>query len=146
MSKAILMGQIQELARQRMVITEQMVEKHKELAALAEAERADWKVEYEAYLKSPQWADKRLSAIERAGRRCQVCAAKGAPLDVHHNGYRNLGNEPPEDLLVVCRGCHERIHGIVGGKPTWVPGRKSAGTNSAGVVLDEVARRERMVR
>ena len=124
MSKILLQGEIQELARQRMVLTEQMVEKYQELVALLEAERADWVVEYEAYLKSPAWQEKRMVALERAGRRCQICGAKGVPLEVHHNSYERLGDELPEHLLVACDPCHERIHGVTNGKVTWKPTRR----------------------
>lgn len=67
---------------------------------------------YKKYLLSPQWRARAKDAIERAGNRCQVC---GNPLhlQVHHNTYRNLGNEKPEDLCVLCKECHELFHSVI---------------------------------
>lgn len=68
---------------------------------------------YDAYLRSPEWKEKRADALARALRRCQLCnakAKKGAPLDVHHRTYERLGHEEPADLIVLCRDCHGRFH------------------------------------
>jgi 5-methylcytosine-specific restriction endonuclease McrA len=66
-------------------------------------------VPYYEYLQSEQWRAKHLAALERAGHRCQVCAAT-EPLTVHHNSYANLGKEPAVDVVVLCRPCHDRFH------------------------------------
>lgn len=63
----------------------------------------------EVYLRSDHWRATRLAALERAGNRCQVCNADKR-LDVHHRTYERIGNERPEDLTVLCRGCHELYH------------------------------------
>ena len=62
---------------------------------------------YEAYITSFDWWLKSKEALERAGYRCERCGA-GKPLEVHHLTYERLGEERPEDLLVVCPDCHER--------------------------------------
>lgn len=66
--------------------------------------------EYEEYIVSLKWLRKREEILKRDGNLCQRCKAYPAT-DVHHLTYANLGNEPPEDLISVCRGCHEEIHG-----------------------------------
>jgi 5-methylcytosine-specific restriction endonuclease McrA len=67
---------------------------------------------YKKYLLSSKWRATANDAIERAGYRCQVC---GNPfrLQVHHNTYRNLGKEQPEDLCVLCKDCHELFHSVI---------------------------------
>ncbi len=65
---------------------------------------------YKTHIKSDDW---RIFCnkikIER-GRRCEDCGSKDR-LHVHHLHYRTLGNEKPEDVRLVCKPCHERIHG-----------------------------------
>lgn len=64
---------------------------------------------YETYLRSAEWRAKREWALERAGRRCQVCNGRDRP-EVHHRTYANLGAELPGDLLVLCDDCHHLYH------------------------------------
>lgn len=64
---------------------------------------------YAEYLKTDHWYFTRRLALERAGHRCQVCNAKSR-LEVHHRTYENRGEEPPEDLIVLCDPCHELFH------------------------------------
>lgn len=76
------------------------------------------KAEYAAYLKSPAWKAKRKEAIAFHGTTCQRChtpLGQGMTtyyLRVHHKSYAHLGNEPMEDLEVLCLGCHEQHHGF----------------------------------
>jgi hypothetical protein len=72
-------------------------------------EQVDRVVDYDEYLRSPSWREKRDYVLLRAGYRCQVCNGKER-LEVHHRTYDRLGHEDPEDLTVLCRGCHEAFH------------------------------------
>lgn len=67
------------------------------------------KINYKEYLESPHWKETRLKALDRAGYRCQLCCSK-VDLNVHHNTYKNLNNEDPKDLFVLCRKCHAKFH------------------------------------
>lgn len=65
---------------------------------------------YAEYLASPEWKMRRAAALERSAHRCQLCAYSGRNLDVHHNTYQRIGDERPEDLVVLCKLCHRRHH------------------------------------
>lgn len=67
-----------------------------------------------AYLKSTQWRELRLQVLKRDQYTCQSCFIDNVPLDIHHIHYDNLGNEPLEDLVAVCRTCHSTIHEHLG--------------------------------
>ena len=64
---------------------------------------------YENYLRSRKWAVTRALAVHRANRMCQVCGERYY-LEVHHKTYKRLGNEEPDDLIVLCRSCHAKVH------------------------------------
>jgi len=65
--------------------------------------------EYHDYLSSPEWQERRLEALQRAGRRCQICNSPSR-LDVHHRTYSRFKQEKLEDLTVLCRTCHTKFH------------------------------------
>lgn len=67
------------------------------------------KEEYQQYINSPTWKQKRAAALERAQHRCQVCGFSkwSRKLEVHHLTYERFQRERPEDLMVVCVQCHE---------------------------------------
>ena len=67
------------------------------------------RVNYYAYITSPEWKRKAEAAKKTAGYACQVCNRgrdEGAILDAHHRTYERLGHERPEDITVLCRECH----------------------------------------
>jgi len=61
---------------------------------------------YADYLRTSHWQAVRALAVRRALRTCQLCDAEGS-LEIHHRTYVRLGEERPEDLVAVCRPCHE---------------------------------------
>lgn len=65
---------------------------------------------YLAYIISPEWRKKRVQAFTHYGKKCSKCPMK-THLQVHHLSYKNLGNEPMEDLCILCKGCHQKEHG-----------------------------------
>lgn len=67
-------------------------------------------IEYEEYLLSQQWQDKRAVKL-RAHPACQLCSFP-YELNVCHLTYERLGDERDEDLVVLCRSCHSRHHFI----------------------------------
>ena len=64
----------------------------------------------QAYLKSDHWQKKRKARLKRDNYTCQACGISAVPLEVHHLHYRTYTAERPEDLISLCRECHERQH------------------------------------
>ena len=61
---------------------------------------------YLAYLKSPEWREKRKEFIDLANNECQECGCN-EHLQVHHLNYDNIGDETEDDVEVLCKECHE---------------------------------------
>lgn len=64
---------------------------------------------YKDYLQTDHWKAIRAQALARANYRCQVSNSTYR-LQVHHRTYENLGNERPEDVVVLCEECHALYH------------------------------------
>ena len=61
------------------------------------------------YLKSEAWKQKRYLVLKRDNWRCVYCGEQAT--EVHHTKYAiNIGNEPIEWLVSICRDCHDIIH------------------------------------
>ena len=63
------------------------------------------------YLKSDHWKALRASKLKQSPC-CEKCGAKHR-LDVHHLDYKNLYDVTLEDLMTLCRRCHEAEHKCV---------------------------------
>lgn len=71
------------------------------------------KENYDIFLKSAYWKCVRRIKIEESGGKCQICGSR-KKLNVHHNSYAHHYQEHKhlEDLVVLCRNCHEKFHNI----------------------------------
>ena len=71
-------------------------------------------MDYYDFLATPYW--KAVSQYKRykAKYKCELCNSNGS-LAVHHKTYENHGLEVYhlEDLVVLCKDCHEKFHDIV---------------------------------
>lgn len=67
---------------------------------------------YKAYINSEAWRQKRgeFFASRCFKDCCWCCSEKSDSYDVHHQTYKNFGNEKLSDLAAVCRACHDEIH------------------------------------
>lgn len=65
---------------------------------------------FKRYLASREWALKKRAARSRSGGTCERCG-QAPSAHVHHLTYERIGEELLEDLLDVCRGCHEWLSG-----------------------------------
>lgn len=70
--------------------------------------------EYYEYIQSEKWKTLSGTFKKQAGNCCQHCGCDGKSniLDIHHVSYENFGNESYEDILVLCRDCHKKVHGV----------------------------------
>ncbi|MCK9328065.1 MAG: hypothetical protein M0P69_21395 [Bacteroidales bacterium] len=66
-------------------------------------------LDYQSYLSSSWWKDRREKALDLAKHRCQLCNSP-EDLQVHHRTYERIGAELPEDLTVLCKPCHYWFH------------------------------------
>jgi 5-methylcytosine-specific restriction endonuclease McrA len=62
------------------------------------------------YLKSDAWKRKRYVVLKRDNWRCLYCG--GRATQVHHTKYAkyDIGKEPIEWLVSICKDCHDSIH------------------------------------
>lgn len=60
------------------------------------------------YLLSSEWGIKRQAVMDAYNWECQKCDEKATQL--HHTTYDNIFKEKFEDLLPLCRSCHEKEH------------------------------------
>lgn len=88
--------------------------RHGAEATLRREERAE---EYNAYLRSERWRQKRAKRLEIDRHRCTAMldGCTGQATEVHHTTYEHCGDEPMFDLRSVCGSCHDRIHEIEAG-------------------------------
>jgi|GEM_PF-1531507 len=68
------------------------------------------------YLRSDEWQTLRKMVLD-TGCNCQLCKDVKAT-DVHHLVYRNLVDVTVNDLVPVCRDCHNLIHKAI--KDGWI--------------------------
>ena len=67
--------------------------------------------DYKQYLSSSKWISLRKKARKRAKGKCELCG--GLPNNVHHINYpKSLEEDCLNNLLVVCKKCHNKLHGI----------------------------------
>ena len=72
-------------------------------------DEADQKKIYREWINGKDWKDKAKDIIKRSGYKCMVCGS-AMNLCVHHITYENLCYEKDEDLMCLCKVCHERLH------------------------------------
>lgn len=64
---------------------------------------------YEEYLQTDHWLHFRNEALKWAQNKCQICG-EIYNLNIHHKTYENKGRETFNDVTVLCRDCHEKLH------------------------------------
>jgi len=67
---------------------------------------------YKEYLRTKYWKRIREKTLKRAKWKCERCHLGCFGLNVHHKFYRERGTEKMNDLICLCRICHEEEHGI----------------------------------
>lgn len=69
------------------------------------------KLFYQNYLQSVVWYDFRGKIFNERGFKCELCKSS-KNIQLHHLTYERLGNEQPEDVMVLCQKCHEKAHHV----------------------------------
>lgn len=65
------------------------------------------------YLKSDCWKLVRLEALVREGGKCQICGEESISNDAHHIWYpESVWDTTQENLVVLCRPCHDLLHAL----------------------------------
>jgi hypothetical protein len=70
----------------------------------------EWQQKHEEHLQSEYWKKIRSLVLDRDRGICQGCLIAPAA-HVHHLTYDRLGCEMAIDLVSLCVGCHDKIHG-----------------------------------
>src|SRR5262249_32313579 len=70
---------------------------------------SDWSMMYRDYLGSMAWSLKRLQILARDNFQCQSCGSE-YNLQAHHLSYSRIFRERPNDLVTLCRTCHQNLH------------------------------------
>jgi len=65
------------------------------------------------HLKSNYWKNLKKVVRFRADNKCEICGSK-KQLELHHLHYRTLTKENPEDVILLCRDCHQKQHNYYG--------------------------------
>jgi hypothetical protein len=66
------------------------------------------------YLKSDHWKNLRLERLVMSKCCCSSCGVKSTNNDVHHITYStSLWQVKVDDIRVLCRDCHERVHKVM---------------------------------
>jgi 5-methylcytosine-specific restriction endonuclease McrA len=60
--------------------------------------------------QTKEWAILKRQVHRRDGYRCRLCGRDGVELHVHHRTYETYAEERLEDLVTLCRTCHEHFH------------------------------------
>lgn len=72
---------------------------------------------YAEYLQSDAWGEKRDRIMQRDRGTCRYCGC-GAT-DVHHKTYDRIFSESDDDLVAICRECHQFVHDKLSNKRDW---------------------------
>lgn len=70
----------------------------------------DWYVK--KYLKSPHWIE--FAKVVRQFWDDKCCLCNKPARDVHHRTYKRLGEELLQDVVLLCRDCHNKHHSKLG--------------------------------
>src|SRR5215203_3845785 len=65
---------------------------------------------YEERRQTKEWVILKKQIHRRDGYRCRLCGREDVQLHVHHRTYETYAEERLEDLITLCRTCHEHFH------------------------------------
>lgn len=65
-------------------------------------------IKYKEYLLSTHWRQFRKQILSIRNK-CQNCGGRNN-LNLHHKHYKSIGKEKNEDIIVLCKICHNNFH------------------------------------
>jgi hypothetical protein len=74
-----------------------------------ESKKTAFWVNYNKYLLTDKWQNKRLKVLQRDKYLCQACLTNKAT-QLHHLTYERVFDEPLFDLVSICVPCHDKLH------------------------------------
>jgi hypothetical protein len=66
--------------------------------------------EYYDYFESDEWKIKKNKLKSQRGNVCEHCGIEIKNLEGHHTTYDNFGDEDDEDIILLCKDCHNYMH------------------------------------
>lgn len=66
---------------------------------------------YSDYIKSDLWRKRRERFYLKFGKVCSKCKSTDR-IQLHHQSYKAIVQEPDEDLIALCKMCHDVFHKI----------------------------------
>lgn len=73
------------------------------------SELGDPPPEYDRYIRSKAWREKREQILAHYGHTCSLCGSH-TDLQIHHLHYNSVGTEQMADVAVCCKRCHFKLH------------------------------------
>ena len=74
------------------------------------------KENYDEYMNSDEWKEKREAIFELKGKRCSICGTSFGIIDCHHLNYDHFKHEEEneyDDVIPLCRDCHTELHNFI---------------------------------
>jgi hypothetical protein len=78
-------------------------------ARKANIQRTEFFEDYNEYLQSFEWADRRQKVLARCKWICEGCG-KNRAVQVHHLTYQHYRHEFLFELVGICKECHDTLH------------------------------------
>lgn len=101
--------------------------------------------DHAAYMRSVEWKAKRAEYQRHRKWECRMCGTKRG-IQLHHLSYANWRNEPLEDLMALCQGCHELVHAHREAHPEMTLGEATHDAVRTHRTTVEIAKRKRAIR
>lgn len=77
------------------------------------------------YFRSDKWTKIKCDLFMLRGEKCEDCGNR-RNLHIHHLTYKNFGDENPDDLIILCGGCHLFAHNLAEiKKKKWISKKES---------------------
>jgi hypothetical protein len=99
------------LVEKKYIIIKMASKKHAELTKRS-IRRPKGVGDYQLYLRSKEWQDRRQMMFELRGKKCELCGSFEDRLQIHHLHYRTLYKETSQDLMILCQNCHQHWHDV----------------------------------